>query len=188
MSNVLIGIIGVILFIGLALAGALFLGPRFQESTNNAKAAAVAQSVSQIAHAANLFAVSEGRSYVSSTNENTGVDELISGKYIKSRPTNPVTSRNGVQYGGIVLSGTGVFAGRGEWAVMPLSDGEAGEDSDGVRVCRAIAQQNGQAVPADGSAPRAASPQDLGRNVGCMRASALWGVIAPDRLIAFARI
>jgi len=41
MSNVLIGIIGVILFIGLALAGALFLGPRFQESTNNSRGSAV---------------------------------------------------------------------------------------------------------------------------------------------------
>ncbi len=188
MSNVLIGIIGVILFIGLALAGALFLGPRFQESTNNAKAAAVAQSVSQIAHAANLYAANEGSSYISSTSENSGVDGLIAGKYIKSRPTNPVVSRMGVQYGGIVLSGSGVFAGRGEYAVMPLSDGEPGEDSDAVRVCRAIAQQNGQAVPADGSAPKAATPQDVGRNVGCMRATALWGVIAADRIIAFARI
>ena len=40
MSNVLIGIIGVILFIGLALAGALFLGPRFQAATISSKASA----------------------------------------------------------------------------------------------------------------------------------------------------
>src|SRR3546814_18801710 len=61
MSNVLIGIIGVILFIGLALAGALFLGPRFQESTNNSRPSASVQAVSQIASAANMFAVQEGR-------------------------------------------------------------------------------------------------------------------------------
>src|SRR3546814_10920461 len=61
MSNVLIGIIGVILFIGLALAGALFLGPRFQESTNNSRASASVQAVSQIASAANMFEVQEGR-------------------------------------------------------------------------------------------------------------------------------
>jgi hypothetical protein len=187
-SNVLIGIIGVILFIGLALAGALFLGPRFQESTNNSKAAAVVQSVSQIAHAANLYEVSEGTPYVSSTSETTGVDGLIAAKYIKSRPTNPVTSVNGVQYGGLVLSDTGVFAGRGGWAVMPLNDGEASNSTEAVRVCRAIAQQNGQTLPADGSAPLAASPSATGRQVGCMRASALWGVIAPDRIVAFARI
>src|SRR3546814_7999702 len=61
MSNVLIGIIGVILFIGLAIAGALFLGPRFQESTNNSSASASVQAVSQIASAANMFEVQEGR-------------------------------------------------------------------------------------------------------------------------------
>ncbi len=60
MSNVLIGIIGVILFIGLALAGALFLGPRFQEATTNSKAAASVQIMKQIADAANLYTVQEG--------------------------------------------------------------------------------------------------------------------------------
>ena len=188
MSNVLIGIIGVILFIGLALAGALFLGPRFQESVNNSKAAAVVQSVSQVAHAANLYEVNEGKPFVSTTTESTGVDGLIAGSYIKSRPTNPVTSVNGLQYGAIVLSSTGVFAGRGEWAVMPLNDGESTNGTEAVRVCRAVAQQNGQTLPADGSAPLASSPSATGKQVGCMRASALWGVIAPDRIIAFARI
>ena len=60
MSNVLIGIIGVILFIGLALAGALFLGPRFQESTNNSRASAAVQAVAQVASAANMYRVQEG--------------------------------------------------------------------------------------------------------------------------------
>ena len=60
MSNVLIGIIGVILFIGLALAGALFLGPRFQEASNNAKAAAVVQSMDQFTKAVNMYQTLEG--------------------------------------------------------------------------------------------------------------------------------
>ena len=60
MSNVLIGIIGVILFIGLALAGALFLGPRFQEATQNSRAAAAIQGVHQITSAANMYRVQEG--------------------------------------------------------------------------------------------------------------------------------
>jgi hypothetical protein len=81
-SNVLIGIIGVILFIGLALAGALFLGPRFQESTNNSKASAMVQSVSQVAHAANLYEVQEGRKVPD------GSPTLLAPGYIKSIPTN----------------------------------------------------------------------------------------------------
>ena len=60
MSNVLIGIIGVILFIGLALAGALFLGPRFQQATQNSKAAAAIQLVTQVSSALSLYALNEG--------------------------------------------------------------------------------------------------------------------------------
>ena len=45
MSNVLIGIIGVILLIGLVLAGALFLGARFQAAADNSRASASVQAV-----------------------------------------------------------------------------------------------------------------------------------------------
>jgi len=64
MSNVLIGIIGVILFIGLALAGALFLGPRFQESTNSSKAAAISAAIAQSANAVHLYEANEGKRIV----------------------------------------------------------------------------------------------------------------------------
>lgn len=82
MSNVLIGIIGVILFIGLALAGALFLGPRFQEATQNSKAAAAVQAVSQIANAANMYRVQEGVSLGT-----TEIALLQSKGYLKTIPT-----------------------------------------------------------------------------------------------------
>ena len=81
MSNVLIGIIGVILFIGLALAGALFLGPRFQESKINSDAAAAIQAVSQVSNAVNLYEVNEGREVGTHQAGN-----LISGGYLKSFP------------------------------------------------------------------------------------------------------
>jgi len=79
MSNVLIGIIGVILFIGLALAGALFLGPRFQESTNNSKASAQVAAMHQIANAANMYQVNEGK-------QTLDINVLKSGGYLKSVP------------------------------------------------------------------------------------------------------
>ncbi len=85
MSNVLIGIIGVILFIGLALAGALFLGPRFQESTNNSKASAAVQAVSQVAHAVNMYQAQEGALPAD-------VTALTGAKYLKSVPSNPTSS------------------------------------------------------------------------------------------------
>lgn len=79
MSNVLIGIIGVILFIGLALAGALFLGPRFQESTNNSKASAQVAAMHQIANAANMYQVNEGKSTLD-------IQLLKTGGYLKAVP------------------------------------------------------------------------------------------------------
>src|SRR3546814_16068064 len=89
MSNVLIGIIGVILFIGLALAGALFLGPRFQESTNNSRASASVQAVSQIASAANMFDVQEGRIAAVISDAVVDNDDLVERGSMKSVPTKP---------------------------------------------------------------------------------------------------
>jgi type II secretory pathway pseudopilin PulG len=92
MSNVLIGIIGVILFIGLALAGALFLGPRFQESTNNSRASAAVQAVSQVANAANMYRVQEGKTdYTLTTGATAAANpaDLVVNQYLKSIPSNP---------------------------------------------------------------------------------------------------
>ncbi len=83
MSNVLIGIIGVILFIGLALAGSLFLGPRFQESTNNSKAAAAVQGVAQVASAISMYQVQEGMTYAT-LGTPAAEDVLLTKGYLKS--------------------------------------------------------------------------------------------------------
>ena len=84
MSNVLIGIIGVILFIGLALAGALFLGPRFQQASASSQGAAVMTSLKQVADAGELWKTQEGRSFLPAS----GTGFLVPG-YLKSAPGNP---------------------------------------------------------------------------------------------------
>lgn len=81
MSNVLIGIIGVILFIGLALAGALFLGPRFQEASNASKASAYVSEGRQIASAMQMYRVQEGVDVPI----NLPIGSLV-GTYLKSAP------------------------------------------------------------------------------------------------------
>ncbi len=83
MSNVLIGIIGVILFIGLALAGALFLGPRFQEATANSKAASLQQAMQQLAQAASMYRVQEGQP-LRAADYGTNTQTLIAKGYLKS--------------------------------------------------------------------------------------------------------
>lgn len=122
MSNVLIGIIGVILFIGLALAGALFLGPRFQESTNNSRAAASVQAVSQVASAANMHRVQEGRGAAD-------VATLVTEDYLKSVPSNPTGTSLPAMTGD-----ANTITGR--YVVMELGDNAAA-------VCDAINKQSG---------------------------------------------
>lgn len=134
MSNVLIGIIGVILFIGLALAGALFLGPRFQESTNNSKASAVVQVVSQIANAANMYRVQEGTPVFSGGDLNN----LVITKYLKSLPSNPLNSTDSL-YAPMALRAEGqpVSSSAAEYVLIRVPDSN-------LSVCEAIAKQIGQ--------------------------------------------
>jgi hypothetical protein len=120
MSNVLIGIIGVILFIGLALAGALFLGPRFQEATINSKASAEISQVHQFASAISLFEVQEGEQY-----DTSKLSRLIPG-YLKSLPVNT----NGSNQAGYNVLGTTRLA------YMNL-----GYDGKDKAICEAIQRQ-----------------------------------------------
>jgi hypothetical protein len=88
MSNVLIGIIGVILFIGLALAGALFLGPRFQQSKLQGQVAAVTMQVDQISKAYDMYKAMEGKG-------TSQISVLVSGGYLKSQPQGMFPEDNG---------------------------------------------------------------------------------------------
>ena len=69
MSNVLIGIIGVILFIGLALAGALILGDDFRTASSSSQAAAAISQIQQIQAATEMWRLKTGQSMI--FNQNT---------------------------------------------------------------------------------------------------------------------
>jgi hypothetical protein len=84
MSNVLIGIIGVILFIGLALAGALILGDDFKTATASSQAAAAAQTMLQIQSAIGMWKVKTGQS--SLPNGNTA---FLAPRFLKTDAPNP---------------------------------------------------------------------------------------------------
>jgi hypothetical protein len=176
MSNVLIGIIGVILFIGLALAGALFLGPRFQESTNNSRGAAVIQAVSQISNAANMYRVQEGLAVVSNANIDT---ILRANGYPKSVPANPTSD----VYVPLMTTAAGVrnATAPADYGVMQLTDNAAS-------VCAAIAKQSGQTLLADGSAPEASTALPTATN-GCVKMTAgLGSALTSGGYYAFSRI
>lgn len=125
MSQVLIGIIGVILFIGLALAGAMFLGPRFQESNNVSKASATMSAINQVANAAHLFEMQEG--YITNN-----VNTLVSEGYLKVRPKNPVGSASYIN-----ISGDSANPER-DMVSFYLGDQD---DQDAIAICTAIQRQ-----------------------------------------------
>ncbi len=163
MSNVLIGIIGVILFIGLALAGALFLGPRFQESSNSTKAARIVSDMQQITAAVNMYRLREGSTLLA-TDYTTNVAKLTPG-YLKSEPR---IATSGLRYETVDIDG-------GDRA-MPIHHIQAivGSTSDPVAksVCRSIEASTGSTDPDAAIAPISTTAQwttrvGTSRGVGC---------------------
>ena len=173
MSNVLIGIIGVILFIGLALAGALFLGPRFQDSKISSSAAASVQALSQAANAVELYNLNEGRHF-----QAIAGSVPVGTEYLKKQVLQPSPN-----YGVIDLrNADGSYDGDADYALM----GGGGEI--GIKECTEIAKQAGLALDADGSAPKSDKP--IGSR-GCFRLRGVWGPLSGDGNsfpIAYARI
>ncbi len=155
MSNVLIGIIGVILFIGLALAGALFLGPRFQEATLNSKTAAMAQAMSQVANASEMYFTMTGRHITVD-----GSNALVTGGYLKEQIRNPVS-------GAPIVLNTFPGVTRDQASVYTY----IGYGADAKKVCKEIERQGGAQDPEAAMA----TVSDWGarvvanRRFGCMR-------------------
>lgn len=163
MSNVLIGIIGVIVFIGLALAGALFLDDRFQQSQNSSRASALVQRTAQVAAAINLYNVTMGEP-VQSGNIKT---VLYDTGYLKS-------FLQGMRM--VAIDGN-TASGRAYWAVAAV--GSIAPDNTEV-VCREINRQtNGKA--------EILSEGDIGtRSAGCF-ATENWTAFTKGTYLAFQR-
>lgn len=90
MSNVLIGIIGVILFIGLALAGALILGDDFRTASSSSQAAAVVAQLQQTQSAVEMWRLKTGRRVVM-----TQDTSFLQPRFLKSAALNPASWAQG---------------------------------------------------------------------------------------------
>lgn len=176
MSNVLVGIIGIILFIGLALAGAMFLGPRFKESRNTALASATVQTVSQVSNAANMYAV-ENQQHIAAGSD---PDILRIGGYLRSVPPNPTGVENLR-----LLSVDATLTGVGAYAIVRLNP-----DSAASQICAAIVRQtaNGNDTIGIDGVPEVSGPAQIPYGPsGCFKAVAGFGNIAADNYYAFSR-
>ena len=155
MSNVLIGIIGVILFIGLALAGALILGDDFSSASNSSKAARVVQTLQQVSSAANMYRLKTGRPLFEEDNA------LLVPRFLKTYPDSPIVGatadrRLQVKLANTINDNAAAIPGA-EARYVTVRIYYEGEQSK-VDICRAIQEQaTGQIVTtlpgADGVAP-----------------------------------
>lgn len=84
-SNLLIGIIGVALFIGLAMGAALFIGPQFDDAQNNALSSDTVQAVSSVASAVNSYRLATGYSVGPAL---SSAQALVSAGYLRDVPQN----------------------------------------------------------------------------------------------------
>jgi hypothetical protein len=91
-SNVIIGIIGVILFIGLAVAGTVILGSDFMTAASTSKAAVVTSHLQQIAQASQGLKARRGAT-VPSNAASFGAG-LVAQNALKSIPVNPMVPGN----------------------------------------------------------------------------------------------
>ena len=172
MSNVLIGIIGVILFIGLALAGALILGEDFRSASNDTKAAQISQTIHQIASAASMYEVKTGRQLMD------GDQGLLMPRFLKSIPSNPIYPTSSAYTHQYMLSyqqdnpGSGRSTLQANFVVLFLYAGTPAGDVQMKAVCDSINSAAGVAS----SAAAVAGPSVF----GCVDYAGRW--------IAFERI
>ena len=135
MSNVLIGIIGVILFIGLALAGALILGDDFTSARIDSRATLVVTRLQQMQSAIEMHRLKTGSPLM----VQAGLQSLVP-RFLKVVPDNP--TRGTPPY---LSNETGDGTGTAMYVTFPLID-------QAEAICRAIVVQTGMAP--DGVIPR----------------------------------
>ena len=122
MSNVLIGIIGVILFIGLALAGAVYVGQLVLDGTTQRNAGVVTASVTQTAAAVRMYGMRNRRPLAPGTD---AVDRLIAAGGMSARPQNPLVDADYP----MVVDANGSLTGNPAFVLMYLGQTSQARDA-----------------------------------------------------------
>lgn len=174
MSNVLMGLIGVILIIGLAFAATTYFGSQFQDARNNSRASAALQATAQVAQASNAAYAQIGTAPTVDTDITA---QLVTPGFLKSIPSNPVGSAAPA-----LMTAAGVASGGADAEVAVLDLGDSAD-----KVCTSIGKQSGQlANSATTSATGTAFPSQSG---GCIKAAAGAGAgLTVGNFYAYTRI
>lgn len=174
MSNVLIGIIGVILFIGLALAGALILGDDFRAANNESRAAAMVASNQQVSQAVAMHNIKKGTQHSSSE----ALTDLAP-RFLKSVPINPMDSS--ATHAIRARDESGNQTGATSVIVMTMAVNTRNTD-----VCMAVARETGFIAQTVTAMPRSATIPAA--QAGCFRPSATIGGLSTSHLVVFQRV
>jgi hypothetical protein len=154
MSNVLIGIIGVILFIGLALAGALILGDDFKSASSSSQAAAVVSQLQQTQSAIEMWRLKTGQRQIM-----TQDTSFLVPRFLKTRAVNASSYRNaGVPYWNEVFLNNDIDANQdneakgyvARWAMVIMG---ISTDTKARDTCLAIEEGQGRTTIATTNVP-----------------------------------
>ena len=154
MSQMFIGIIGIVVVVGLALAGAIFFGDQFQQSRSRSRAAAAIAVTSEVAFAAESALAAQG-GRINAASDITA--QLVTPGYLKAVPVNPLIEANVPR----LMSSNGLLTGFADAAVIDLGP------NAGV-VCTQVGLQSGQLLA--GATAAEASVNIPASNTGCFRA------------------
>ena len=164
MSNVLIGIVGVILFIGMALAGAVFFGPLMKGSVDEGRASGTSQVLAATASAVSV------RNRTLETRTPSGSSVVLAPDYLDKTPLNPV---NGEAI--YLLDANGSGSGPAMYAATRMP-------ADRIGMCEYLSRSGGGSVPV-------ASVNAIPRlRMGCVRLNSSVGPYAVGDYVGFARI
>ncbi len=183
MSSVLVGIIAVVLFVGMALIASIFLGGQFQTASAKSQALSMTQKAQQLGQATSLYWTEEGIPVVA----RSSVMTLLRKGYLKKIPVNPYVDKGGSPFR-ILFSGD-VYSSN-YYADVILVD--MGSDMDAEAVCSAINRQTtgSESIPEIDVGEGARVSAMIDGSMGCFRMHdvGIYGEAGPHSFMMYSRL
>jgi hypothetical protein len=186
MSSVLIGIIGVALFMGIAIGSAIFLGPRFEDAQAQSLGSSAIQTISAVGSSVSSFRMATGYAI------GPGLEspqKLVDAGFMRQVPINPVTSARPI----VIVDETGQTYDGASAAAKPTWSPKAvlmslGGDSS---VCEQILRMTGaigNGSTIDPSNKVAISNGIGAKMAGCFRTNVATPGVLADDYVAYSRL
>lgn len=185
MSNVLIGILAIVLFMVVAIGSAIFLGPQFDDAQSMGAASSAIQAVSEVATGVNTFRMATGYTYGAGLES---AQRLVDAGVLRRVPENPVISGRAPQI--IGANGNDFLqssaAEQAVWVPRVVVMSLGADRLACTHVMRMLGHISGEALVSESAVTPLVGSND--RTAGCFRASQGGTGVAANDYVAFARI